>query len=369
MSNKTKREFLQLAHTYEPARDCAAGMFLSEKLDGMRCWWDGGITRGMPKYTIPWANQLKDERYLTPPVSTGLWSRYGNVVHAPAWWLDRLPKCSLDGELYIPHCPRQELMSILKKIDCNMEAFSWSRVKYYIFDMPSFDTILADGDINGVNYCKHFHKFMDWLRPDWLAALTYMPSPSTRFETTYAIMYRILVDWSITIPHAQTQLSFSTADAMRTIQEELDLVTNDGGEGLMLRAPESVYVCERTYKLLKVKKLQDSEATVVGYTTGRETDKGSKLLGLMGALIVKMPSKTNDPRDLVFELSGFTDEERKFETVEMMDWASKNPGSICPDWMNNPKFQRGAVVTFQYRGTSVDGVPQEARYQRPYIKE
>jgi ATP-dependent DNA ligase len=39
-----KREFLMLAHKHEGQN--ILGWLYSEKLDGMRCFWDGGITRG-----------------------------------------------------------------------------------------------------------------------------------------------------------------------------------------------------------------------------------------------------------------------------------------------------------------------------------
>ena len=72
------REFLMLAKPYQ--NDKVIGWFLSEKLDGMRAFWDGGVTRG--KYGPPWNNQnIK---------ATGLWSRYAKVIHAPDWFLDLL---------------------------------------------------------------------------------------------------------------------------------------------------------------------------------------------------------------------------------------------------------------------------------------
>ena len=78
------------------------------------------------------------------------------------------------------------------------------------------------------------------------------------------------------------------------------------GEGLIIRAPNSLWIPERCHSLVKVKKLHDDEATVTGYTTGRETDKGSKLLGMMGALVVDFYGHR-------LELSGFTDAERRLE--------------------------------------------------------
>lgn len=51
-----KRNFLMLAHTFKPGKHFPGGMFLSEKLDGIRCYWDGGISRGIPKANVPYAN-------------------------------------------------------------------------------------------------------------------------------------------------------------------------------------------------------------------------------------------------------------------------------------------------------------------------
>jgi hypothetical protein len=53
--------------------------FVSEKYDGFRAWWDGGVSRGLPITAVPWANKNKKDRLLREPVSTGLWSFYGNV--------------------------------------------------------------------------------------------------------------------------------------------------------------------------------------------------------------------------------------------------------------------------------------------------
>ena len=51
-----RREFLQLADHYDPHKHDVAGWFVSEKLDGTRCFWDGGITRGLPTEQVPWAS-------------------------------------------------------------------------------------------------------------------------------------------------------------------------------------------------------------------------------------------------------------------------------------------------------------------------
>ena len=45
----SRREFLMLAHKFNPKKHRIGGWYMSEKLDGMRCWWDSGVTRGILK--------------------------------------------------------------------------------------------------------------------------------------------------------------------------------------------------------------------------------------------------------------------------------------------------------------------------------
>ena len=82
-----KREFLQLADHYDPAKHNVAGWFISEKLDGTRCFWDGGLSRGLPTEQVPWASIIDPKtgkkKAKIKPIATGLWSRYGNPIIAP----------------------------------------------------------------------------------------------------------------------------------------------------------------------------------------------------------------------------------------------------------------------------------------------
>ena len=45
----------------------------------------------------------------------------------------------------------------------------------------------------------------------------------------------------------------------------MDTVLSDKGEGVMLRDPNSSYERKRSNSLLKVKRFEDTEATVVGH--------------------------------------------------------------------------------------------------------
>lgn len=67
-----------------------AGWLISEKLDGPACFWDGGTTRGLPTYEIPWAQPSNQ-------ISTGLWSEQLRPIRAPRWFLDQLPPVLMAG--------------------------------------------------------------------------------------------------------------------------------------------------------------------------------------------------------------------------------------------------------------------------------
>jgi len=362
-----KREFLMLAHTFREEKHGIGGWFMSEKLDGMRAYWDGGITRGFTKSDVPWANTEKDERYKKEPIATGLWSRYGNVIHAPDWWLNELPKIPLDGELYGMGLPRQDLMSTVKALE---PGEGWYEVLFFCFDMPSFDRIFMDGFINTTNFKKHFQDIRRWVYEDTdITSLEYNPKKTTPFQSTYILLQRNLTTNVIARPHVQKRLPLATDKAIDLVNQKCTEISVAGGEGLILRKPESIWVPCRSHDLLKVKKFEDAEGTVVGYITGRRTDKGSKLLGKMGALILRLDSGQR------LELSGFTDEERLLVDINnpdliignatpASDWAQDNPETECPDWIEAVHFPRGSRVTFKFRGKSKDGIPQEARYWR-----
>jgi hypothetical protein len=75
------------------ARHRIAGWWASKRLRGLRCWWDGGITRGMIATSVPWAQpRSKGE-------STGLWHPRLIPVPVPDTVLNQMPRMPLDGIL------------------------------------------------------------------------------------------------------------------------------------------------------------------------------------------------------------------------------------------------------------------------------
>lgn len=81
------------------------GWWMSEKLDGVRAYWDG-----------------KD-----------FVSRQGNVFNAPAWFKAIMPSHPLDGELWMGRKMFQKTISVVKTTTPDER---WRDVKYVVFDAP-----------------------------------------------------------------------------------------------------------------------------------------------------------------------------------------------------------------------------------------
>jgi len=98
---------LLLAEKWDNERDLR-GWWMSEKLDGVRAYWDG-------------------KRFL---------SRLGNVFHAPDWFSAGLPTVPLDGELWIDRKKFQRTVSVVRRQD---KSDHWKEVRYVLFDAPARD--------------------------------------------------------------------------------------------------------------------------------------------------------------------------------------------------------------------------------------
>jgi len=84
---------------------------MSEKLDGIRAYWDG-------KHLI---------------------SRHGNIINAPKWFLKDYPSFAIDGELWTKRGDFENISSIVRdKIPSNR----WKEIRHYIFEVP-----YAKGDL------------------------------------------------------------------------------------------------------------------------------------------------------------------------------------------------------------------------------
>ena len=361
----SKRQFVMLAHVVpeEVNWNDFAGWFMSEKMDGQRVFWDGGITRGTPVGDVPFANTHKDHiRVNQNYMCTGLWSRNAKVIRAPDWFIDKLPKIPLDGEMWAGRGNWEVNSSIVRTLD--PEKVDWSKVKFSAFDSPSFSDFFAQGHIDTDLYRCLFdeHLASIALRTAIDKGIQVKPKELDFEATLKWINNRYTRNDSVEL-HPQVQFPYQGGGVIDLMVETaMDLVIKSKGEGLMLRNPNSYWVPNRSYNLLKLKKWEDAEAVVMGYTWGKRTTKGSKHLGKMGAMVVEWNGKR-------FEIAGFTDGERELLYLHDNKSAheigqSNSGGSVNTAFVYNPKFPVGTTITFRYRELTAAGIPKSGNYMR-----
>jgi DNA ligase-1 len=357
-----RRELLMKAYVFDAEKHDIGGWYVSEKLDGGRAFWDGGLTRDVDTAKVPWASVINPKtgqpKTKIKPKATGLWSRYGNPIMAPDWFLNRLPACPLDGELWAGRGNFQKVMSTIRK-DKPVDS-EWEQIQLAVFGSPDFTVFAKDGEIKNTGQHTNLRNAMQWVAS--LSQEKFSHWLSLSREPTFSVELANLNEWvdnwsdsAFLIP--QTKLPEDNEEAINYVMNRMAKIIPEGGEGLFLRAADSVWEPKKSKTCLKVKGILDAEGIVTGFTAGRETNKGSKLLGKIGALVLDFQGKR-------LELSGLTDEERAFDSTPQVEWATKNPGEEMPPGTQGRHFKVGDEVSFLYRELSKDGVPKEARYFR-----
>jgi DNA ligase-1 len=96
-----------LAERWDGTAD-PTGWWMSEKLDGVRAYWDGHT----------------------------LLSRLGNPYLAPDWFTTGLPATPLDGELWAGRKRFQRAVSIVRRQD---RSELWREISFVVFDAPTLD--------------------------------------------------------------------------------------------------------------------------------------------------------------------------------------------------------------------------------------
>lgn len=151
------------------------GWRMSEKYDGIRALWINGE----------------------------LISREGNKFRPPAWWVAQLPKCDLDGELWMGRGTLvQCATAVRRKVPNDAE---WSAIRYMVFDAPGDET----------------HEERIGRLP----------------ETGSRVLY----------------VSHWTASGIEDVLSFCAAVLDKDGEGAILRDPNAPYIQGRTDKMLKFK--------------------------------------------------------------------------------------------------------------------
>lgn len=255
---------LLLAHKYK--NQDPTGWWMSEKLDGVRAYWDG-------------------ENFI---------SRLGNVFHAPEWFRHGIPNVELDGELWCGRKKFSQTISTVKKhVPIDTE---WEHIIYVVFDMPQ-----TSGS---------FETRMDAIK-----------------NITYNEDVKMLEFWNNeTVPHSSVySLQHIKCKSAKHLAKFLKEIESCGGEGVMLREPNSFYESGRSNTLLKIKTFFDEEAIVIGYEPGK-----GKHVGRVGSLLVEdLKTKTK------FSVgTGLNDLERE------------TPPGI------------GEIITYRFQELTKDGIPR-----------
>lgn len=249
---------LLLAHSWDEEQDMS-GWWMSEKLDGVRAYWDG----------------------------TRLLSRLGNEFFAPAWWLKGFPKEPLDGELWSERGCFQKIVGTVKRHD---GGDLWKEIKYLVFDAPALcELSMGRGP-------------------------TVIPLP---FEKRLERLARLTLKAPVISMVKQTRCRDN-----HHLRCSLGEVIKQRGEGLMLRQPESLYVPKRSNTLLKVKTTQTAEGVVVGHDPGKGKHKGrmgalivslrklgAECKGVGAGKLLEIMQRDSEPKVNVG--TGFTDHERE----------------------------------------------------------
>lgn len=206
-------------------------------------------------------------------------TRQGNSIQAPAWFTQNFPPFELDGELWSKRMDFENIQSIVLGHPDNLK---WQQITYNIFEVPN-----ASGD-----FIQRLKKAQQW----------FLEKDNTNVRI---------------IPQ---KICKNKDD----LEEFLKEVTQNKGEGVMLKNPNALYEKGLSDSLLKVKKFEDMEGKVIGITYNKTQLK---------SLIIELPNK------ITFNLgNGFTQEQRQLPPII------------------------GSIVTFKYYGFTKNGKPKFASF-------
>ncbi|MDD2887359.1 MAG: DNA ligase [Aliarcobacter sp.] len=113
---------LQKAKIYDKSKHNITNWYMSEKLDGIRAYWNG--------------KEFK--------------SKNGNKIYAPDWFIKDFPNFELDGELW---SKRDDFENIQNIVLDEKPTQKWNEITYNIFEVPN-----TDG-----NFDKRLGKIQSWL--------------------------------------------------------------------------------------------------------------------------------------------------------------------------------------------------------------
>ncbi|MDA3054219.1 MULTISPECIES: DNA ligase [unclassified Campylobacter] len=213
-------------------------------------------------------------------------SRKGKIINAPESWTKGFPNFMIEGELWSRRGEFEKIASIVSKGSSDER---WSEIKFYIFDMP--------------NERKNLFEKMKIL---------------SNFIEKNGVQNLVVIPQTPVSSHEQ-------------IEEMLNLVVENGGEGLVIRNPYALYESGRSANILKYKKMRDSECKITHINPGYGKNKGK--MGSVTCVDIKSGVK--------FKIgSGWSDE-----------WRAKPP-------------KIGTIITYQYQNLTSEKKPRFPTFLR-----
>ncbi len=142
---------LLLAHSWENDVDLT-GWWMSEKLDGVRAYWDG----------------------------KQFYSRQGNPFLAPDWFTAKLPDFPLDGELFGGRKKFQRTVSIVRRQD---RSDDWKELAFVVFDAPGLDAPFEERLAHCQQYVEDVAPpYAEWLQHEPCKGVTHLREELARVE-------------------------------------------------------------------------------------------------------------------------------------------------------------------------------------------
>jgi DNA ligase-1 len=258
------------------------GWYASEKWDGYRSVWNG----------------------------KNFVSRTGKSFDVPDWYCSIMPpSIALDGELWLGRGKFEDCGLLRKKrptkeSDVQKWNEEWLKkeVVFNVFDIMNLNVGFEIRMEKLRKLVKDRNKCMKQLNIN-------KPNPILAFTE---------------------QTKVNKVEALKMAKE----VIKDGGEGIMLRQPDSLYEANRSKTLYKIKEVDDMEVRIDGYKNG-----AGKYKGILGSFTCSLINKP----DIKCNVSGMNDQIRK-------SYLTTHP--------------IGTIITITYNGLTGSGKPRHPRYLR-----
>ena len=234
---------------------------------------------------------------------------------APEWYKLAMPEENLDGELWVGRENFQSMGVVRKKVPNPEE---WIPVKYLVYDIPDLDKPFSERLVI-------LRKIVKENKARWDEVKKTLPE-ELQIECPLKMAPQKVIE-------SEEQME----EIYRTIIEK-------GGEGVMLKDPDSFYENKRSNYLLKYKPSFDEEAIIVDYKLGK-----GKYTGILGGFICK-PLLNMDTYHLIDK-----DEQHEFSISGMDDEVRNEYKETHPI---------GTIISYEHSGKTDSGKPRFARYMR-----